>query len=80
MELIARMHAWNDGKSIDVRVGEYEDERAAQEAALRFRRRFADSIDAMMLYVEVGDLDRRSCEKEARAHGGEMVEKPSHRA
>ena len=66
MQLIARMHAWNDGRSFDVNVGTYEDERAAQEAALRFRKRFVDSIDAMMLFKDEKEL---AYGEEARTHG-----------
>ena len=56
MTLYARMHAWGDGRSIDVKIGKYDDEGAAKEAALLFRKRFADSIDAIILVVEEKEL------------------------
>lgn len=62
------MHAWGDGKALDVRIGTYDDEKAAIDAALRFRKRFSDSIDAMMLYREVGEPVWGNHEEETRTN------------
>jgi len=68
MVLEAVMHAWGEGSSFRVRLGEFPTEEEAREAALRFRKRFADSVDAVILYKDEEDVYG----KEERAHGGSM--------
>ncbi len=69
MVLEAVMHAWNEGNSFRVRLGDFATEKDAQDAALRFRKRFADSIDAVILYKDEEEVYG----KETGAHGGAMV-------